>query len=64
LNADRWNVADVDEDGAVGFGDFLVLSANFGVEPASWRKGDMNGDQLVDFADLLILADRFGVRRE
>jgi len=47
--------ADIDGDGAVGFGDFLVLSTNFGSSQVTpTNSGDLHGDQQVAFADFLI----------
>lgn len=52
---------DLDGDGAVGFADFLILSANFGqtsdVDPIF---GDIDGDGTVGFTDFLILSANFG----
>ena len=51
---------DVNGDGAVAFDDFLILSANFGIDIVATREdGDLNGDQAVDFADFLILSVNF-----
>ena len=51
-------------DGVVNFGDFLVLSENFGKKDAVWADGDFNNDEEVSFADFLILARNFGQMRE
>ena len=53
--------ADFDDDGAVAFSDFLILSHNFGkTEDAIFADGDIDGDENVDFADFLILSQQFG----
>ena len=55
---------DVDDDGEVGFSDFLALAASFGKsEPAIWDDGDLDGDGEVSFADFLELAANFGQSR-
>ena len=51
---------DIDQDGTVGFADFLILSANFGQSPSDRDEGDLNGDQTVDWEDFLILSRNFG----
>jgi len=51
---------DVDYSGDVTFGDFLVLSANFGKDGLSWPDGDFNGDESVQFDDFLLLSENFG----
>lgn len=51
---------DLDGDGAVSFVDFLVLSENFGNEPATYAEGniDLVGD--IGFPDFLVLSANFG----
>jgi len=51
--------ADISQNGAVDFADFLVVSSNFGIDEASLFDGDLNGDRRVDFADFLLLADAY-----
>ena len=53
-------LGDVDGDGVVGFGDFLVLSSNFGSEVADHTGGDINCDGTVTFADFLVQSTFFG----
>ena len=50
---------DINNDGTVGFSDFLLLSSNFGRVDASPSDGDLNDDGKVDFADFLILSQNF-----
>ena len=52
--------ADFDQDGEVGFSDFLILSLNFGKTEARFADGDADGDQEVTFADFLVLSEHFG----
>ena len=47
---------DFNDDGLVGFADFLILSANFGQSDKEPHEGDLNQDSIVSFADFLILA--------
>ena len=54
---------DANLDGNVDFGDFLILSANFG-RHASWSGGNFDVDPFVDFADFLALADNFALQSE
>ncbi len=54
---------DVDLDGVVDFGDFLVLSQSFG-QPGGWGQGDFDGNGLVDFPDFLTLSGNFGAGPE
>ena len=51
--------ADLDQDGLVGFSDFLVLSANFG-RFANANDGDLDGSGRVTFVDFLLLSQQFG----
>ncbi len=51
--------ADINNNGAVDFADFLILSRNFGEQGGS-DDGDINGDGVIDFADFLLLSDNFG----
>ena len=51
---------DLDQDGVVGFADFLELSANFGATDALPGMGDIDGDATVGFSDFLILSKNFG----
>ena len=54
-------VGDTDGDGDVDFGDFLVVSTNFGQEvDAAFADGDFDGNGSVDFADFLALSANFG----
>lgn len=54
-------IGDVDDDGEVGFADFLALSQNFGkAADAVWEDGDFNADDEVDFTDFLLLSQNFG----
>ena len=51
---------DLNADGEVGFGDFLILSANFGQDGVGYVNGDINCSGSVDFADFLLLSANFG----
>jgi len=54
-------LGDVDNDGEVGFADFLILSQNFGQQAdAAFADGDLDADGAVSFADFLILSENFG----
>ena len=53
-------MGDADLNGIVGFGDFLVLSENFGSTNASWDEGDFDGDADVDMNDFLLLSNNYG----
>jgi len=53
-------LGDINEDGAVSFADFLILSTNFGAQDAQPANGDIDIDGDVDFADFLILSANFG----
>ena len=52
---------DIDRDGQVGFGDFLILSSNYGSNTREHVKGDLDGDGVVTFSDFLILSQHFGL---
>jgi len=52
-------VGDADGNGTVEFGDFLILSSNFGTQ-GNWPKGDFDGDSDIAFADFLLLSKNFG----
>lgn len=51
---------DLDGDGAVGFPDFLVLSANFGSAEGSYAEGNIDLDGGIGFPDFLALSANFG----
>jgi len=51
---------DLDGDGAVGFPDFLILSASFGQDVADHTSGDIDCDGTVGFPDFLVLSANFG----
>ena len=51
---------DANNDGSVGFDDFVILSGNFGMaEAARWDDGDFDGDGHVGFVDFVSLANNF-----
>ena len=52
-------LGDIDRDGTVGFSDFLILSANFGLA-GTLEQGDIDDNGLVEFADFLLLSGNFG----
>lgn len=52
---------DFDGDGEVGFSDFLIISANFGLAADSHKQGDANCDGFVGFSDFLHHSSWFGV---
>ena len=59
--ADPASVGDLDGDGEVGFGDFLILSSNFGQDvQGGAADGDLDEDGSVQFADFLALSNNFG----
>jgi|GEM_PF-2789600 len=51
---------DANNDGQVGFDDFLILSTNFGQQNARWIDGDFDGDAHVAFSDFLGMSENFG----
>ena len=51
---------DLDGNGVVEFGDFLLLSANFGNDVTSHTEGDIDCNGKVEFADFLVLSANFG----
>lgn len=54
--------ADIDDDGKVGFGDFLKLSSEFGNEASNGESvdSDINMDGRVFFDDFLLFSESFG----
>ena len=50
---------DLDFSGSIGFGDFQILSSNFGIANPTFAEGDFNGDGAIDFDDFLILSSFF-----
>ena len=50
-------LGDIDDDGTVGFSDFLILSGDFGTQATA---SDLDCDGEVSFADFLILSANFG----
>lgn len=53
---------DANFDGAVEFGDFLVLAKNFRTSNRFWSEGDFNSSGSVEFGDFLVMATNFGKR--
>jgi len=53
-------VGDLDNDGRVGFPDFLILSRNYGQPVTPNESGDIDGDGNVGFPDFLLLSNNFG----
>lgn len=51
---------DVNEDGEIGFADFLIMSFYFGQEVESHRQGDVDCSGDVAFADFLVQSSCFG----
>jgi PKD repeat protein len=51
---------DVNLDLEVGFSDFLVVAANFGVDGTNWSSGNFDGSPATDFDDFLALSTNFG----
>ena len=54
---------DFDGDGTVGFGDFLLFAAQFGLsqgEEGYDAVFDLDGNGAIGFSDFLIFADAFG----
>ena len=51
---------DVDGDGRIGFSDFLILSANFGLDVDSHEQGDVDCDGVVSFGDFIVQSAWFG----
>lgn len=55
----------MDQNGAVDFSDFLLLSARFGQDVTGGSEdGDFDHDGKVTFADFLVLSQNFGRRSE
>ena len=50
---------DVDQDGVVGFLDFLILAHNFGRTAAASTDGDIDGDGVVSWEDFTLLHANF-----
>lgn len=61
LQVNERSNGDADFNGEVGFGDFLILSANFGLTgpEARWSAGDFDANGEVGFPDFLILSRNF-----
>ena len=49
---------DINDDGAVGFADFLILSNNY-LEVGEGLASDLDNDGIVGFSDFLLLASVF-----
>ncbi|MDP9174762.1 MAG: hypothetical protein M3O30_12980 [Planctomycetota bacterium] len=45
---------------AVDFSDFVILSNHFGQTGTTWQQGNFNYDGQTDFADFVILSNNFG----
>lgn len=53
-------VGDIDGDGEVAFGDFLILSGAFGNSVDPGTGADLDGSGEIDFGDFLLLSGNFG----
>ena len=56
-------MSDFDGDGAVGFPDFLLFVAQFGLSQnyeAYDARFDLDGDGAIGFGDFLVFANHFG----
>lgn len=53
--------ADLNNDGTVGFDDFIILSANYQNEVTAGSDGDLDGSGIVDFQDFLLLSEQYVV---
>ena len=57
------SIADFDKDGTIGFADFLLFVAQFGLSEGDEgyeAKYDLDGDGTIGFGDFLIFANAFG----
>ena len=54
---------DIDFNGEIGFGDFLLLSSHFGGF-GSYSQGDLNCSGDIRFDDFLLLSNSFGAKAE
>jgi hypothetical protein len=52
-------IGDLNLDGSVSIGDFIVLASNFNQTGKRWQDGDVNYDNTVSIADFLDLAANF-----
>ena len=59
IGPDHWP-GDVDQDGDVDSGDFLILEFNFGDTGVLPTNGDQNCDDVIDGADYTLWADHLG----
>lgn len=60
-NIAKTSEGDLNLDGIVDFHDFLVISANYGLETNSLSDGDVDGDGIVGDLDFEILRANFGL---
>ena len=54
---------DFNDDGAVGFADFLLFASQFGLSQGDEQYGakyDLDGDGTIGFGDFLIFVSAFG----
>ncbi len=55
---------DFDGDGTVGFGDFVIFAARFGLSQGDAgydARYDLDGDGTIGFGDFVIFANNFGL---
>ena len=60
---DTLTLPDFDDDGTVGFGDFVKFAENYGLgqgDDGYDARYDLDGDGAIGFSDLLIFAENFG----
>lgn len=53
-------IGDLDQNGTVGFGDFIILSQNYGRAASDSLEGDIDCDGRVAFGDFIVLSQTFG----
>lgn len=53
------NIADLDINGSIGFGDFLLFSRHYGETHVFLSDADINNDGKIDFSDFLLFSGCF-----
>jgi hypothetical protein len=53
-------LGDINMDGTVGFGDFLIIQAQWGSAPSGEFNADLDGSGIIGFGDFLILQANWG----
>jgi hypothetical protein len=60
IDVHRGYLGDANDDGKVGFADFVQLSNHYGQSGQGWLGGDFDNNGTTNFADFVVLSNHYG----